>query len=313
MQTWPVARRRAKVLMTTCRYRLTPTHDGVAAIDGAVQANSSVTSPVDDRRIVVRHSKRLTHQRSSLAVLAAVLVVALTPLVATPSGATGADAGLMHSAIKHAVAKKHVTITSRSSYKGIVTVFVTESNPTSGKQLVTYDVSGVQHHATFIFIHALGYLRGDPVALSQYLGISLDQAQTYAGQWIEFNRRSPDYAFITGGVSIASAMSEVALAGAITTTAPSVVGHVRVTTLKGVAGPNSFLPRIRETLSISAASPSLPVKEFAHGGGITQVLSFAHWGHATRVSAPVPSLLWVTSVPTTTTTTTTIPTTTPSG
>jgi len=256
----------------------------------------------------VRPFNRITRTRYAAVVAAIAMVAPFTPLLATSSGASGADVALMRAAIKHANAMKHVTITARSSYNGVKTVFVTESNPTSGKQLVTYDISGVQHHAKLIFIHGLGYLRGDAEAIAQYLGISLSQAQLYSEQWIEFNRQSPNYAFITGGVTTSSAMSEVPLGGSITTTSLSVVAGVHVTTLRGVAGANSYLPRIRETLSISTTSPTLPVKETASGNGITQVLTFTKWGHTTPVTAPIAAWKWITAPTTTTTTTTTLPT-----
>ena len=256
---------------------------------------------------------RFTRRRSAAVVAAVALVAPFGPLLATSSGATGPDVALMHSAVKNAIAKKHVTITARSTYQGIKTIFVTRSNPTSGIQSVTYVVSGAQYHATLIFIHGLGYLKGDAVALSQYLGISQAQGQQYADQWIEIDQQSPNYAFITGGVTISSALSEVPLSGSISTTAPSVVAGVRVTTLKGIAGANSYLPHIRETLSISTSSPSLPVKESASGQGITQVLTFSGWGHTTPVTAPVATLQLVTGTTTTTTTTTTMPVTTTTG
>ena len=254
-----------------------------------------------------------TQPRRAASVWAVGVIAFVSCLVLSPMSASGAashDVALMRAAIAHATAKRHVTVTTRSTYEGVGTTFVTESNPSSGIQRVTYVIGGVRHRATFILIHGVGYLRGDAVAIGQYLSISLDEAQHDADQWIEFTRHSPDYAFITGGVTIASLMSEVPLSGAIVTTAPSKVAGIRVTTLQGVAGAASYLPRIRERLSISRSSPSLPVRETADGQGIAQVMTFTRWGDATVVRAPKATLRWVSTPTSTTTTTTTTSTTT---
>jgi hypothetical protein len=165
---------------------------------------------------------------------------------------------------------------------GVTSIISQDSGLTSGHQSVT-QAGG---HLDVILIGSALYLKGDTSGLTE-LGVTSAEAGRYANMWIAVPSGDSLYANTAEGVTVSSALGQVALSGPISMGSPTEVNGTAVVGLSGEGpGPNGA-GTVPETMFVSTGPNPLPVEVTeAASDGSTLKATFSHWGAPVAISAP---------------------------
>lgn len=169
-----------------------------------------------------------------------------------------------------------------STDEGVSSTIREDSGLTGGQQTIT-EAGG---HMEVVLIGTALFLKADSVALTAAFSLSAAEAGQYAERWISMPPSDAGYANVAEGVTVASALNEVALGGPISIGSRTEVDGTAVVGLSGQGlGPNGTA--IPETLYVSTAANPLPVEvtEAASDGSILKA-TFSQWGVPVAIAAP---------------------------
>ena len=179
-----------------------------------------------------------------------------------------------------AQARGWVHIDGKFTHAGATETFSQNSGPARGEQ--TIHIGGTI--ATVVLIGDHAYIQGSAAAVTNYFGFPASDAATLAGKWISIPSTASDFATVSDGVSLASALKEVGLDGYLSVTAPSKLAGSTVIGIEGTdastdstGGPG--------TLYISVTT-GLPVEFDSTSSQGTEHVVFGDWGKPVALAAP---------------------------
>ena len=157
-----------------------------------------------------------------------------------------------------------------------------------GIQLLTARRGGSTDQMTVEFVNRTLCVKADLGFLEGTFTLTSTVATPYVRRWAVVTTNSPSYRTVLSAVTITSAMSFVAEAGAVTMGTPSIVNGVQVTVLRFEITKSETLPAGSETLNI-ARTGSLLVQTHFVGSGYAFTDNFSQWGTPFTLHAPTTS------------------------
>ena len=205
------------------------------------------------------------------------LVLATVATTVSSVAAATSPAALQTAILKAADAQQSVHYTSVQHWPGgkITVVMTGDAGRAVGIQRITFTKSGRSGHVMVVVHDHTAFIRGDAFILKNYMEFSAALARKYAEHWISVPRTSSGYATVSGGVLLASAVSEEKMHSPIHALPVTTVHGTRVVGVQGrypgpkgqfavgklyaLAGPNplpvysveTFGTRFRVTVSYS--------------------------------------------------------------
>lgn len=205
---------------------------------------------------------------------------------AQPSPSTSATAEvdafhLQQQALDAVRSKGSFHMHAESTHQGQTAIFVQDVGTTQGRQLITI---GTQR-AEIRMIGTALYLLANRAALTQFMGFPAALATRLQDRWVSFAPADAPYGDIAASLTLDSALTEIAMSGAVTKTAAATVDGVQVVGLTGTANGGGT-----ETLYVRATGDPLPVSEKVVNQGDTLTTTFSAWGEKVVVARPSSSL-----------------------
>ena len=160
--------------------------------------------------------------------------------------------------------------------------FSDDSGPTSGTQDIVVDGA----HTSVRLVDSDVYFTGDKAALLHYYGFTEAQAVRYVGQWLSLRPGGKAYDNVSGGITMASVLKEMALTGPLRML-PAVKRDGRL--VFGISGKpvgSHMSSHATATMWIAADGSMLPVEYVAQDGQKRMDVVMSRWGHAVNVVAP---------------------------
>jgi hypothetical protein len=170
--------------------------------------------------------------------------------------------------------------------------YTVDATPTGGRQVLTIGQSG---QVTILLIDGIGYVQGNAQGLENFSsGLSAQQAKQFAGQWIEIRPGQKlglaSFSDVTGGLSLPSIASSIALGAAPSLVAPTTIGGQPVDGLQGTLPASDGLPAGSTAVLYIAQSTRLPVRLRAQGPGYTDQMTFSRWHEPVDLTVPTPTI-----------------------
>ena len=155
-----------------------------------------------------------------------------------------------------------------------------------GIQRISITEGGTTGHVTVLVVNRTAYIRGGTFALHAYMGFTPAQASRYHGRWIAIPHGFPSYGTVAAGVTLASVVHELKVAGSsLVRVAGRFGGHAVIGVRR--SGKVGGLRTI-ETLYADARGAPLPVAEIlvAPAKGYRNTTTLSHWNEPVRVAPP---------------------------
>jgi hypothetical protein len=178
--------------------------------------------------------------------------------------------------------------TDQSSSQGAL-VFSDDSTASGGRQVITLGTTG---RVTILFIAGVGYIQANSVGLADVFQVPQQQADEFAGQWIELRPGDKlgqsTYDDVTAGITLSSLASELTPSGAVSLGAPSTVKGQRVLTVREPIAASAGMPATAHAvLYVTDATPVRPVlSEVTNAGSSDDQVYFTNWGETVHLTAP---------------------------
>ena len=222
---------------------------------------------------------------SSVVALAASASVASAAVAHTPSASTE-----LHAALSLVTAAGSMTVAGSVTTSGAVggTQMITSTTST-GQQVIVHDgatqSTRVVNGRCFVQFNAKGLLT--------VFGTS---KTTWANKWIEVPKSDPNYASVSSGITLASALKMMTPAAQLSFAASTTVHGTAATAITGKVS-QSITGGAKvtgsETLYVATAAPHTPLRLVVHaiGSGKSLTLDFAvsHVGSTSATSSPATS------------------------
>ncbi|MBU6516162.1 MAG: hypothetical protein KGQ78_09740 [Acidobacteria bacterium] len=193
---------------------------------------------------------------------------------------------IIATALAAASAMGSVTASSSTTISGQDYSLVTVSSATAGQQILRVGAAKTLVRV----VDGTVYINDTDTAIQAQFGVS---APKYANRWIEIPPGSSHFAQFNTFILLPSLMSEVAPAGALTTTKMTTVDKTSVVGVTGRPNIHLGLASGSETLYVAANAPHVPVRlvasDVVQGKREVFVISFAHWGQRVSIRRPTPS------------------------
>ncbi len=145
----------------------------------------------------------------------------------------------------------------------------------------TQDITIGAEHVSIRVISRVAYVRANRLALLNFIGFPASIANRLHDRWVSFTPTDPGYSDIAASVTLESAITSIAITGAVTKTPETTVLGQQVFGLTGAANGGGT-----ETLYVRASGTPLPVQVRAVSKGDTQVVTFTKWGERVLVARP---------------------------
>jgi hypothetical protein len=160
---------------------------------------------------------------------------------------------------------------------------------TSGTQSLTVKSGSTLEKLTVTLIGSTGYVRGNSAALTEILGLTAQQATTYANVWLSFPTGNQTLDQLISGLLNKDVAAELELSGPYSLGGTKTIdGHAT----QGIIGyaSDSSTKKVATTLYVETGSTPRPLQEVSDPGkGKTDVdgsVTFSNWGQKTHVTKP---------------------------
>ncbi|HXW78411.1 MAG TPA: hypothetical protein VEJ84_02875 [Acidimicrobiales bacterium] len=208
-------------------------------------------------------------------------VAAIGAVPAAPAGASTSPAQAVSAALSGAQKQSSVRWASSVTTQGITNTIVTQAGRSQGSQLITWSEGKNAAYLAIELVNGVGYMTGTAGGLYAE-GFTQTAAASEAGKWISLTSSSSAYASTVSGLTIATTMEQMQMAGPVTSVpAVTISGH-RYPGYKGTTKPYQGGPALQETIYLSTTATPLPVKAVQD----TSTVVFGDWGEAVKVSVP---------------------------
>ncbi|HVA07130.1 MAG TPA: hypothetical protein VNG12_10355 [Acidimicrobiales bacterium] len=139
---------------------------------------------------------------------------------------------------------------------------------------------------SIVLIKGVAYFSGNNQGLTKYFGLPQTLASRLSGRWISVTAADSGYQSIINGLTLSSAIKEVAPTGTIALGKRSKVNGQSTVSVVGLASGGTT----RITLFVAASGKPLPVEAASSGGTGTQksgeIIAFSRWGEKVHVPRP---------------------------
>lgn len=208
-------------------------------------------------------------------------VAAVSAASAAPAMASTSPAQAVSAALSGAQKQSSVRWASSVTAKGITNTIVTQAGRSAGSQLITWSEGKNAAYLAIELVSGVGYMTGTAGGLYAE-GFTQTAAVSEAEKWISLTSSSSAYASTVSGLTIATTMEQMQMAGPVTSVpAVTISGH-QYPGYKGMTKPFQGGPALDETIYISTTATPLPVKAVQD----TSTVVFGDWGEAIKVSVP---------------------------
>ena len=221
--------------------------------------------------------------------LLCVCAVALGFTLGGSAGASGPTSAsqLLALAIHDAVGSGWVHETTNASGSGHKFSMVNDIGTTQGRQVIVSDGA----HAQVLVLDGNAYLYGDDKAIANYFGISTNDPQKYANQWLELTPTSSDYSTVSAAVTLQSDFEHLAMPGTLKEGGIVTIKGHKVRPISGHIPATSQAPAGNATLYVTTSGTILPFEYQVVGKGIKSITNWSDWGHKVTIIAPTPTLV----------------------
>ena len=207
-----------------------------------------------------------------------------TASASTPSSAPRA---LLALAVHDAIGSGWVHETDSTTGSGHSFSMVNDIGTTEGRQVI--DADGA--HGKVLVLNGDAFLYGDDSAIAFYFGISKNDPQKYANQWIELKPTDSDYSTVSDAVTLASDFDHLVMSGPLTEgKIMSIHGHM-VRPISGHVPATSQSPAGNATLYVTASGKVLPFEYRLVAKGLLSTSSWSNWGKKVTLTAPSPTFV----------------------
>lgn len=222
----------------------------------------------------------------AVAVLGAAAQLCVAPVhgLSAAASTVPAPSQLLAEALSAGRAQSSVRWSTSYSIGAMSATLVTESGRTSGLQRITVSEGSSTGHVTAELVNGTAYLDGDRLGLENFVGFGATAGATQAGRWLSVGRASPEFATISAGLTVRSTLSELSVAGSLSSVAPTVVFGEHVIGVRGSSGGSDA--STSAVLYVRASGAPLPVEQDETFAGSTTRARFEDWGASLRVLAP---------------------------
>lgn len=195
------------------------------------------------------------------------------------AGLSGAQiVALARTAALHA-SGVHMTVVDRAATRTVR--YSDDDYRTGGIQRVTTGAA----RAEVRVVGTTTYFTGNRAAITGYFGMPPSAVPGH-GVWFRLRPGDTQYKTVTEGVTLASAMREVALTGPYTVLPAQQRHGLAVVGVRGQVPAVPTTARSSATLWVAATGPKLPVEFDASAGPISMTVTFTQWGHTRHVAKP---------------------------
>jgi hypothetical protein len=228
------------------------------------------------------------------------------------TGANNAAARAMRTALTNGRSRPSLHYVSTSVGSGLTTTIVGDVDRTSGSQTIVVAYQGAKSRIDIELIGNEAYFRGDAAAIEVLINLTAIQSAAAAGRWVSVVPADSVYQSTAAALTVASVMSELALA-------PPISGEKAVTSdsRRDIQISGSWIgdgvtakDHANGVLLVTKGSGSLPIAfhgvmpATAGAGRFAASLVVSGWGEPVHVAPPASSVPLATILKDTTTTTT---------
>ena len=223
------------------------------------------------------------------AVVSALVAIALTVMLSVAGGAqatqTPSAAALMRLALTDAIARGSVHEVETQTSSKVAGGLSGDIGTHNGRQDITRSGGQLAH---VLVIGSTAYVSGNQAALLHYFGFPAAIAGKIGTRWVSVPSSNSGYAVITAGVTLASAMQELAIPGQLTEKSAGIVDGQSVTAIHSKAvrtGTKSVTVSV--TMYVTRTLTPLPVRvAFSYSNGATTSVQFSGWNERLALKAP---------------------------
>ncbi|NNN00368.1 MAG: hypothetical protein HKL86_00880 [Acidimicrobiaceae bacterium] len=237
--------------------------------------------------MMTRHPQ-VDSTRAGYVVATLLLVSGVT--LATSAAAAPTLRDQIAAAVAAGEAQHYVKIVSLNTAPGQSQTMTSLAGPGIGMQVLTAVGTGGGDHMTVEYIKHTLYVKATLGFLEGTFGLSSAVAAREVNEWVVVTTNNPAFRTVYSAVTITSALSLFAGAGAVTSGSSTVVDGVRVKVMRVVIPKSPASPAGIETLYIALTGAPLPVEAVFSGGGVTSRMKFSQWGKHFTLRAPTTRL-----------------------
>jgi hypothetical protein len=154
-----------------------------------------------------------------------------------------------------------------------------------GRQIIQSDAARAQ----VVLIKGVAYVEGNAKGIENYFGITNVHPKRLAGKWLSLTSKDAEYSTITTAVTLKSDFSELQVTGPYTAGRPTVVDHVRVIPVHGLATGSQGADPSPVIVYVTATGKTLPVEFTASSATATQSTTWSDWGRPVTLTVPAHS------------------------
>jgi hypothetical protein len=163
---------------------------------------------------------------------------------------------------------------------------VTDAGTADGVRRVTFRNGTTKSYATVVVDAGTAYFRGDAPTLLSFFGFAnVAATRRYAGRWVEVPHSDKQYSAITEGITLGSAMDDLAIPGPLSTISERTVdGEAAVGVL--AHGSDSGTPTVAALYGRAAGQP-LPIEGTVRDGNEHGTITLSDWNEPIAVHVPI--------------------------
>jgi hypothetical protein len=224
---------------------------------------------------------------SPTTLLTSLPTTAMPPVTMAP---TSSAADLVSQATKNALVLGWAHMAMKFSGAGVTGAISADVGPTIGREFLEIG----QSHGTTLIVAGTAYIRGDAAAMSNFFGFLPPPASRLADHWISLTAADPNFATVTEGITLASALSQITVQPPLTLGAPTQIDGQQVIGISGhpPASPDNGTGTGTETFTLYVTTGNRPIPveitstmtDGAQTG--THTLTFSAWGIPVALVAP---------------------------
>jgi hypothetical protein len=231
--------------------------------------------------------------------------------LAAPAGAASTAASDYAAAIK-AAGSQGVHFVSTATESGTSIKVVGDTGATSGAQTLVVKKGTLTENVSVLLVGATGYVKGNPTALINILGLTAAQSKTYNEKWLSFPTSNTNLAELVSGLHNKDVSTELKMTGPFSFGASTTISGQSAKAIKGKVA-SSTGTSVPVVLYIAASGTPRPLEEVTNPAksnsktAIHGTVVFTNWGEKTNEKSPAKSSSLLALIPPTTTTTTAAP------
>jgi hypothetical protein len=263
--------------------------------------NSAATIPATRSSSTAPTRTRAPGRAVGAAAVTTFTALGVVGLAAAPVGASRpASAQTEYLAAINAVGDQGVHYASHAKQGNVAFTVSGDTGVKSGTQTLTLKEGSTLEHMTVVSVGSTGYVKGNPTALKNVMGLSAATAKKYGGKWVSFDPANAHYSELVAGLLDSQVAGELKMSGPFHYGATKTIDGKSAVGVVGSVSDNAG-HSVSSTLWVAASGPPLPIEQTtgtSSKGTIAGTVTFTKWGenvaqkvpaHATAVSKLVPA------------------------